>query len=414
MRQLLLVLLLLCVLIWTAVGVLLTRQGTSDIGLPTLVVLASLTPTATWTASPTATPTVTPSPTLTPTKPPTDAPTPIPTPAERVRQIIAIMPGVAVTATPTDFPFGTRLLPAPPDPVEPLPDATRLPPPYDGWLDGWYSFESDHPAVQYATRWEPRQLAAASRGQYHRTEDVTSSVALTFTGDGLRVRYVAAPNMGVFEVVVDGTVLDTVDAYRPDLHFPGTPVYALRPGVHHLVLRASPERNPAATGQTLALDAVQVYRGSPHTLILTPVLAVTPAPTPQSVARIESLTAPDVTAAASPDAVPAGRVSLVIAYDENGNKAIDPAEGVRDIPVRLVDSTTNRVIAQSLTDAAGFVELDVPVTAPVRLVVPYFDRVWDLARSTGGSGTGGSGSARRRDIRLTLLLAPGNQPGLIP
>src|SRR5690606_21840400 len=146
--------------------------------------------------------------------------------------------------------------------------------------EGWYSFESDNPNVLYSTPWEPRLHAAASRGQYHRSENVQSYATFAFEGEGLRIRYVAARNMGIFEVVVDGAVIDTVDAYAPELAFPGTRVYFIGRGAHTLQLRSAQRKNNASEGYVLALDAVQVYRGSANTLIIPPP-AETYTPTPQ-------------------------------------------------------------------------------------------------------------------------------------
>ncbi len=168
MRRLVLpVLAALCLTAWAAAFLILRSQsGTSDLVLPTLMVLPSLTPTDT--ASPALTPSLTPTFTLTATLPPTETPVPtlLPTLSERVVEITVVMPSVFIPLAPTDFPYGTTLLSAPPQPVEPLPDATDTAPPFFGW----YSFESDYPTVQYSPAWTPRLSQFASRGQYHRTE----------------------------------------------------------------------------------------------------------------------------------------------------------------------------------------------------------------------------------------------------
>jgi hypothetical protein len=318
-----------------------------------------------------------------------------------VVEISAVMPGVYVPPTATDFPFGTILLSAPPQPIEPLPDATNEPPPYEGW----YSFESDNPVVQYNIPWEPRLHASASRGQYHRSENVQSYASFSFEGEGLRIRYVAARNMGSFQVVVDGTVIDTVDAYAPELAFPGTRVYAVGRGTHMLELRSAQGRNPQSEGYVLALDAIQVFRGTANTLIIPPpVETYTPTPQPMPATGIELVGAPPTgqptTTPIPPSLV---TVSVVIAYDENGNRAVDPAEGVTGISVRVVEVGMNRVITQAFTDSSGFAQLQVVTSAQARVVVPYFGKVWQLPNSRRGGG-----------VRFTLLLTPGNQPGLIP
>jgi hypothetical protein len=222
MRRFLLILGMLCLIAWgTAFYLLLEQGGQATAMLPTLMVLPSFTPSDT----PTATATLTPTYTATATA--TFTPTLTPTLSTRVVEISAVMPGVYMPPTLTPFPPGTILLPAPP-PIEPLPDATHEPPP----CEGWYNFESDNPAVHYSTPWEPRLHASASRGQYHRSENVQSYASFSFEGEGLRIRYVAARNMGIFQVVVDGMVIDTVDAYAPELAFPGTQVYTIGRGTH--------------------------------------------------------------------------------------------------------------------------------------------------------------------------------------
>lgn len=141
----------LCLVTWGTVFYLLfERSDHATAALPTLMVLPSLTASNTATRTPTRTHTPTATATLTATYTPTATatftPTLTPTLSTRVVEINAVMPGVYVPPTLTPFPPGTILLPAPPQPVEPLPDATNEPPPYEGW----YSFESDNPAVHTA------------------------------------------------------------------------------------------------------------------------------------------------------------------------------------------------------------------------------------------------------------------------
>ena len=381
------------------VFVLRTPGAEPVVALPTLFVLPSETSTSTPTASPTTTHTPTPTASITHTATaiPTTTPAVLPTLATRVIALSAVMPGVDVPPTPTAFPTGTILLPAPPLPVEPLPDATDEPPPYVGWV----SFESDHPLVGYSTPWQPRQIAEASRGQYHRSENTTSYVTFPFEGEGLRVRYVAARNMGVFEVVVDGQVIDTVDAYADTLRFPGTDVYFVGSGAHTLTLRPTGRKNEVSEGYAVGVDAVQVFRGSTETLIILPPVE-TPTPAPRAVAVEQIAAPPQIAATATPAGPQTLRVSVVIAYDENGNQAVDPAEGVADVSIRAVTVEDNQAVAQTFTDSRGYAQFEITTDAAVRIVVPYFSQVWDLSRRQGG------------EADFTLLLDPGNQPGLIP
>jgi hypothetical protein len=210
-KLILLTLFLLCVMTGTlAVWLIQDSQRQNVAVLPTLFVLPSLTPTSTasHTPSPSQTATPTETATSTPTATATFTPTLTPTLATRLIEIEAVMPGVYVAPTPTNFPMGTILLPAPPQAVEPMPDATHEAPPYEGW----YSFESDHPLVQYSSPWQARQVLQASQGQYHRSENTSGMVTFHFEGEGLRIRYVAARNMGMFDIIVDGVLLDTIDS----------------------------------------------------------------------------------------------------------------------------------------------------------------------------------------------------------
>jgi hypothetical protein len=155
----------------------------------------------------------------------------------------------------------------------------------------------------------------------------------------------------------------------------------------------------------LALDAVQVFRGTANTRIIPPpVETYTPTPQPMPAAGVERVAAPPtVQPTATPIPPALVTAAIVIAYDENGNRAVDPAEGVSGISVRVVEVGTNRVLTQAFTDAQGFAQLQVVTSAQARVVVPYFSKVWELPHSRRGGS-----------VRFTLLLTPGNQPGLIP
>ncbi len=78
----------------------------------------------------------------------------------RVLEIAVVLPGVYVPPTLTPFPPGTILLPAPPNPVEPLPDATDTAPPFFGW----YSFESDYPTIRYFAAVDTASVAVRQPG----------------------------------------------------------------------------------------------------------------------------------------------------------------------------------------------------------------------------------------------------------
>ncbi len=351
-------------------------------------------PTATFTTSPTETPTLTPS------------RTPTATLATRVVVATLVMPDVTLPISTTPLPENLHVLVDVPDPVEPLPNATLLPWPYTNFTD-WVAFESDHPAVRYvAGTWMPIRSRQASQGQYHFTEDTDANVSFTFIGEAVRVRYVGFTNGGVWNVLLDGLMVDVIDAYAPVATFTGTQVYMVRAGEHTLELQNTANANPASNGHMLALDAVQVYRPDAQTLILaggtlptsTPTATLIPA---SSIELLAAPPSPQPTATEIPIQVVS--VSIVMGYDENANGVLDVSEGVRGISVRLVEMGTNNVLAHTFTDERGFAQLQASTNSPVLLVVPYFGESWTVQPH--GSGT---------TETFTLLLSPGNQPGLIP
>jgi hypothetical protein len=254
-------------------------------------------------------------------------------------------------------------------------------------------FESDHPRIRYHRPWQARQVSAASRGQYHRTDQPQSAVSLTFEGQGLRIQYVAARNMGVFDVLVDGQRIDTIDASSDERHFSVSDVYVLEPGGHELTLRLR-------EGGAIGLDAVDVFRAPPNTLIIPPVATGTPVPAPQPVREMALVAAPPTTVPSEPQRL---HLSVVIAYDENGNDAVDPAEGVQGVPVRAVAAGSNEILAAAVTDERGYAHVEVITAGELRLVAPYLGAVWEVR----------AGSTRDDQV-YSLLLEAGTQPGFIP
>ena len=338
---------------------------------------ATLTATLPVTLAPTATPTLTPTTTPSPIASPT--PTVTPTLAVRVLEVTAVMPGVAGLA------------------VEPLATSEALP------LDEWVRFEADHPALDYlGGEWIDMWSWSAGQNEYRYSVDPEATVRLDFEGEGVRVCYVAFWNGGMWEVVVDGQVLGTVDSYSTEAHFTCTDTFLVAAGAHTLLVRNTPQRNAASSDTMLALDAVLIYRARPSAVAQ--VEAVTPSPEPRPARRVELIQGPPTIPPTATPAPPANlTVAVLIAYDENANHSVDPAEGVRGIPVRLVDVATNRALAQAFTDVSGYARLQLQTNAQVSLVVPYFGQSWDVSRRW-GSG----------DSAFTLLLPAGNQPGLIP
>jgi hypothetical protein len=385
-----------------ALALFLSGNREPSAALPTLAVLPSDTPsvTPTHTSTPTTTFTPTATETLTPTTTPTSTVTP--TLGMLVLQITAVNPGAGIDPSPTATGYTTpTALPTVnvPPPPRTIPLAEQNAP-----TVGWVRYETADPAYRYVGRWFPFQAARASQGGFSYTTDPEARVSLPFSSAGLRVRYVANTLYGIFQIRIDGQLAAEIDSYRPQPAFLVSATFSLTQGQHTVEIVNTGRKNPASTGYVLALDSVEVYRSLPPTAAptATPSAPPSPSPTPAP-ARVQRLAGPPTLQPTATD-VPPGPVaaSLVIAYDENGNHAVDPAEGVQGISARLVTVGTNQVVASGFTNAEGFVRLEALSAAPLRLVVPYFGKVWDVS------------SGRGAEARFTLLLPPGNQPGLIP
>lgn len=374
--------------------------------LPTLAVLPSLTPpdTATVTASPTQTATSTATPTVAATYTPTETQTATMTPtlATRVFQVTVVNAGVVLetpaTAVPeaSASPLPTVEVPFPPRQMTLAGDTHAL---------GWRRYETNHPTLNYVTgRWFSYRAGRATEGVYAYSADREARLVFPFEGSGLRVRYVAYSLYGIFHLRIDGQLAAEIDSYSPYPAFLTTEVFGLTEGRHVLEILNTGRKNPASTGYLVALDSLEVYRGLPATpaptLSPSPTLTFTPSP---AVVEVRLVAAPPtVQATVTPASPGLVTVSLVIAYDENGNKSVEPAEGVQGISVRLVTVGSNEVVASGFTNAEGFVRLEVLSDVPVRLVVPYFGKFWNLSMGRAG------------EQRFSLLLPPGNGPGLIP
>jgi hypothetical protein len=341
--------------------------------------------------------------TATPTPTATSTLTTTPTLATLVLHITAINPGVIIEQPPTAT---VHVSPTPlPTVAVPLPQLQIPLPAADAPLPGWVRYETADSAFHYvAGRWLPFQTIWASQGGYSYSADPEARVTLTFTGAGVRVRYVAYTLYGIFQIRIDGQVVAEIDSYSPRAAFLVTDIFGLAQGQHTVEIANTGRKNPASASYMLALDNIEVYRGLPSTITPTntPSQTIRPTLTPAR-AQVQLVAVPP-SIQPTPTDVPPGLVaaSLVIAYDENGNSSIDPAEGVQGISARLVTIGTNEVIASGYTNGEGFVHLEALTDAQVRLVVPYFGKFWNLS---GGHAT---------EQRFSLLIPPANQPGLIP
>ena len=184
----------------------------------------------------------------------------------------------------------------------------------------------------------------------------------------------------------------------------GREVFYVGPSEHTIELHNTASTNEASTGNMIAFDAMQVYRPDDLTLIVPGGVLPTDTPTPtlvpaQEIELIQAPPSPQPTATEIP--IQIVNASIVIGYDENANGAIDVSEGVSGISVRIVEAGTNRVwrTLSQMSKASRSYRLP-----PTRLCS------WSCRISE----SRGRCSHAESEQSFTLLLSPGNQPGLIP
>lgn len=396
----------LAALVGGGLGLVLSHASATAVAVPTD------TPAPTDTLPPTFTPTASATPTFTPTTTFTPSPTATSTAtlATLVLQVTAINADVTLDAPTVVLPTLT-VSPRPTDSV-PTPAAqiafvpTGEVPPVKGWL----RYTADNAAVQRAGKWDAfTQTFRAAGYRYLYTNDANAVLTLRFLGAAARIRYPRLFSYGVFEVRIDGRVMTTVDAYLPrqisaNGDFTTTDVFTLANDWHTLEIRHLDRRNPNSINTYIAIDTIDVYQDGPAPTVAPTTAPVTPTltPSPAPVQKIQALVAPPTIPPTVTQAPPqVTGVALTVAYDLNGDKAVEPGEGVVDLPVELIAADTNRILATARTDDQGYVYLETTGTAPLRLVVPYFNRFWDIPLHAAGT-------------RITLLLPPANRPALIP
>jgi hypothetical protein len=272
--------------------------------------------------------------------------------------------------------------------------------PYASQLYGWRRHESIE-FVQVLGAWVLRNTQNASDGAYHNTDDIGATLRFPFTGDGIRVGFRVQRGGGSFQIKIDNQIVglyDTnlgVNASQAEAYSAISEAYFLSEGYHivdfithdapvgfdYLEVFVSPQMvdndNEIAAGANTLIDVPEfklIY--APPTLL----------PSPQPIT--EQIVSVDV----------------VVAYDSNSNKTVDPTEGIRNVSIRAVDSTTNTLLASAVTDNSGFVRLQVITARDVLVVIPMLGESY-LVRTRRGTGVSTS---------WTLLLTPANVPGLIP
>ncbi len=79
--------------------------------------------------------------------------------------------------------------------------------------------ESDSERVSASEGWRPIPAPEASGGQYLQSDDPNAALTLPFSGGSVAVVYTAAPELGAFDIEVDGVIVQTVDAHADEMQF---------------------------------------------------------------------------------------------------------------------------------------------------------------------------------------------------
>ncbi len=372
-------------------------------------------PATTEPASSTNTSTSNPTATASHTPTPANTPSPTWTLATRLFSVVVVNPGVTLyppsrtpipTLTKTSLP--TLNVPNPP-PVAEI--ARAIMPPITLTPSGWVRYEDDDLPLIFTGKWDDyAKTYRATNRHYRYTNDPTATVTLRFVGAGVRVRYVLSAYGGVFEVRIDGVTVTTISTYiaaAKDAYgaFQSTEIFKLAHGWHILEILNTTRKEADSLGNVIGLDAIEIYKSgvAPTNAPLgtvAPTLTDIPTASPAPAREIRIIAAPPtILPTATPGQI---RVAIVVAYDENGNKAVDPSEGVAGVSVRLVRVDSNRVIASAITDIRGYGNLEALTDSALRVSIPYLGRFWDVPRTNSGQ------------VTYTLLLPAANQPGLIP
>jgi hypothetical protein len=136
----------------------------------------------------------------------------------------------------------------------PLRSATSRPP----VLRGKYDDVNLH--LLFKGTWmRDRQFAETVNRTLTYTDQIGDSVQLTFVGTELVWRFTRAFNRGIASVEIDGKLVGEVDQYAADTQWRSEARFSgLKEARHTAVIRILPRRNPAAKGNFIDVDELEV------------------------------------------------------------------------------------------------------------------------------------------------------------
>lgn len=122
--------------------------------------------------------------------------------------------------------------------------------------------EDTDPGIVYINGWLQSNDPTASNGTFHSARGAKgAAVALkyTFTGTSVTVFYIADPNHGKAQVVIDGVKKGKIDQYSPTRTNNLSQTFSgLAPGPHLLKIKNAGAKNAAALDTVIVLDKLQI------------------------------------------------------------------------------------------------------------------------------------------------------------
>jgi hypothetical protein len=120
-------------------------------------------------------------------------------------------------------------------------------------------YEQNDPKIAYAPDWIYHVTSPASGGSFNYTGVAGASVNVSFTGTSVELLALTGPDWGKALITLDG-VSQEVDLYSSTYIFQRS-VYlkaGLADSTHTLTIECTGEKNPAATGTKVDLDALRI------------------------------------------------------------------------------------------------------------------------------------------------------------
>jgi hypothetical protein len=124
------------------------------------------------------------------------------------------------------------------------------------------TYQEKSPQITFASTWARAALSGASGGYVYRSTIATDTATFTFTGTSVAFVSTRAKGRGVAEIILDGSVVATVDLYSPTKVAKSVvwvPAGPLAPGTHTVVVEVTGTHNASATSSRVDVDAFLVW-----------------------------------------------------------------------------------------------------------------------------------------------------------